>query len=246
MSHPIYFHAALIPHYRIKSSKRRSDLSYSKSLRAQPDSTFICAESPPRKSQAQLSSTLHLQSSSTLGTGIVSTNQARLEKQEDKEVRRALHGFSKGRKRRHTSGLAGYHSEDSESRDEADESDLNASMSADAEAPSVSTPATVVDMSSSYAKQPAHEYSTALGSALRRNEDGSIAQPRMLPKKDKNKRVTVYALVPLQLPDGIDLDHLTKVEAGPICEATWLRIRLGHVLRLLGLGLRFRQSFSYK
>lgn len=53
-----------------------------------------------RQSQAQLPSTIHLQSSSTLGTGRVSTNKERLERLEDKEVRRAVDGRTGKRHRR--------------------------------------------------------------------------------------------------------------------------------------------------
>ncbi|KAF9267419.1 P-loop containing nucleoside triphosphate hydrolase protein [Marasmius fiardii PR-910] len=52
------------------------------------------------QSQAQISSSLHLQSSSTLGTGKVITHQESADKLEDKEVRRALDGRVGKRKRR--------------------------------------------------------------------------------------------------------------------------------------------------
>lgn len=52
------------------------------------------------QSQAQLKSTLHLQSSSTLGTGKHSTAHERIEKEEDRETRKIIEGKGLGKRKR--------------------------------------------------------------------------------------------------------------------------------------------------
>ncbi|OBZ71658.1 putative ATP-dependent RNA helicase PB1A10.06c, partial [Grifola frondosa] len=55
-----------------------------------------------RKSQAQVSTALNLQSSSTLGTGRPATHQELLDKQEDKDIRRAMDGSNVSTQMSHT------------------------------------------------------------------------------------------------------------------------------------------------
>ncbi|KAI0031388.1 P-loop containing nucleoside triphosphate hydrolase protein [Vararia minispora EC-137] len=143
------------------------------------------------KTQAQLSSTLHLQSSATLGTGRPTTSQARLERQEDKEARHAFDRVSKKRQRRTFSSVAGYHSDASESSHGTTvlgTGEDRMSVEPDESAVNEPTPGIPVDEPARAAERTVELPQQAVGSALRKNTDGTVAQPRILPKKEKGKR----------------------------------------------------------
>lgn len=133
---------------------RTLDLSYSGTML-----TFFS------QSQAQLPSTIHFQSSSTLGTGKVTTHQDARDKLEDKEVRRALEGRSGKRKRQD----GNYDVVEADSEDEDD-------FDGDSEVaePVISKP--IVP------SQP------VVGGALARNTDGTVIAPKIR-QKSKNKKV---------------------------------------------------------
>ncbi|KAF6757513.1 DHX37 protein [Ephemerocybe angulata] len=143
------------------------------------------------QSQATLSSAM-LQSSSMLGSKKVLTHQELLDKQEDKEVRDALEGKTTGkRKRRPQDERYSVHQAGGEDEDEdEDEDDELASRYASrptTERPIESTPeepaaplepSVTVDLSSAHVKLPEAK-PVAVGSALRRNADGTIVQPKI-------------------------------------------------------------------
>ncbi len=125
-----------------------------------------------RQSQAEISS-LNLHSSSTLGTGRVSTHKEQYDRQEDKEVRRALDGIS-GRRKRQT----GFSVMDVESDEEDEELDIGPyKLSGKALSPPES--ANELKLEAKVHVPP------DVGSALLRNPDGSLAAPTVQPKKDK-------------------------------------------------------------
>jgi ATP-dependent RNA helicase DHX37/DHR1 len=114
-----------------------------------------------RQTQAELPTTLHLQSSATLGTGKPFTHQERFDQLEDKEVRLALDGRS-GKRKRHDStfNVDGPDDED-------DELNLDViDVVLDASDPPTAT--------------------TTVGGALRRNADGVVPPVQ---KKAKNNHV---------------------------------------------------------
>ncbi|KAF5338958.1 hypothetical protein D9611_008721 [Ephemerocybe angulata] len=143
------------------------------------------------QSQATLSSAM-LQSSSMLGSKKVLTHQELLDKQEDKEVRDALEGKTTGkRKRRPQDERYSVHQAGEEDEDEdEDEDDELASRYASrptTERPIESTPeepaaplepSVTVDLSSAHVK-PQEAKPVAVGSALRRNADGTTVQPKI-------------------------------------------------------------------
>ncbi|KZV70183.1 P-loop containing nucleoside triphosphate hydrolase protein [Peniophora sp. CONT] len=146
------------------------------------------------KSQAQLPSTLALQSSSTLGTGRVSTHQARQEQAEDREVRRVMDGTAGSRKRKR-GGNTNYSSvvrTGSGSEDEDEELDVveEGRMDVDEdEEPGHSPTNPVLVIEDSAPPVPERPTSKAVvGGALKRDADGSVAAPKMLARKDKGQR----------------------------------------------------------
>jgi ATP-dependent RNA helicase DHX37/DHR1 len=131
---------------------------------------------------------LHLQSSSTLGTGKVSTNKERLDKLEDKETRRAINGRG-GKRKRNTDRF------DILQADNDDEGDEDLEIGG-SESVTVRTTvdAQVVVMDSeprTSTAQPMASGSSAVGSALQRNPDGSVVTPRMSKKKKQGKKVNI-------------------------------------------------------
>lgn len=134
------------------------------------------------KSQAELPNTLRLYSSSTLGAGKTATVQDRLDKLEDKDVRRALH-----LRQRKVGPLddvtesdysdavaAGPHSEKDSRGGQRDDSPTRG-------------PVVVVDSLSTEIKKQEVPAAT-VGDALRRNADGSIVKARIMKKKGKGAR----------------------------------------------------------
>ncbi|TBU35061.1 P-loop containing nucleoside triphosphate hydrolase protein [Dichomitus squalens] len=155
------------------------------------------------KSQAQASAAIQLQSSATLGTGKVTTHQHRLEQLRDKEVRRTLDGRSGKGKRRRTANPTLLAAEDSEEEygvpmevdalaeaDDDDGEDVQEGMSR-------SRPVVVIDSGfSTTAQSPGSESLPSLptvpavGSALKRNADGTIVAPRISKRKPKDANRT--------------------------------------------------------
>jgi ATP-dependent RNA helicase DHX37/DHR1 len=141
------------------------------------------------ESQAQLSSTLDLQSSSTLGTGVASTNKERLEKLEDKEVRRAIESRPGKRKRVNDNSTVVYPLCSGESED--DDSDIPISPDGQLNVEmGITESEELLDDSLAL-----HDELAAVGSALRRNEDGSIEAPKIVTKKSTGKKVLIALAV---------------------------------------------------
>ncbi|KAI0300291.1 P-loop containing nucleoside triphosphate hydrolase protein [Russula brevipes] len=113
------------------------------------------------KSQAEQLSTLRLQSSSTLGAGKTSTAQERLEKLEDKEVRRVIHS----RQRRGGPFV------------DTAESD------SDGDGASPQSQVVIVDSPPPSTRKQDPAADVIVGSALQRNADGSMVKPRVMKKK---------------------------------------------------------------
>lgn len=144
----------------------------------------------PSQTQAEIPSSLQLQASSTLGTGKATTHKERLERLEDKEVRRALDGRA-GKRKRHDDVYAVIHPDNENSDEEEvlvkDRSegklrlDVETSVYGQKELTSINlAPVTI--------SQPIALASSAVGSALQRNADGSIMAPKIRPKT-KGKKV---------------------------------------------------------
>ncbi|KAH9936289.1 P-loop containing nucleoside triphosphate hydrolase protein [Fomitopsis serialis] len=154
------------------------------------------------KSQAKLSTALQLQSSATLGTGKASTHKDMLDKQEDKEVRRAMDGtMRKGKHRRgQPVNVPSYGNDEGESEGEdvmladgeADEKDTQ-----DEVGTSRANPVVIVDSGLSTTKLSPEESSAPampvqVGSALKRNADGSVVAPKVSKRKAKGSK-TAFA-----------------------------------------------------
>ena len=170
-----------------------------------PIPLYTWSEWLARKSQAQVSSALNLQSSATLGTGMATTHQHRLDQLEDKEVRRALDGHSgQGKRRRNTNQtLAGGASDEDDDDTNDFQMDLDAPKSKEdededmQEGMSRSRPVVIVDSGfSTTIQSPEPEHSPLpptvpeIGGALKRNADGSVAAPRISRRKPKSAKVS--------------------------------------------------------
>ena len=148
------------------------------------------------QSQAQLPTTLHLQSSSTLGTGKVSTNKARLDKLEDKETRRAIDGRA-GKRKRNPDKFNILRADDDDDDDEDEDIETGGTERITAQATTGTQESVVMDSEPSASTvQPMASGSSAVGSALQRNPDGSVAATRIAKKKKQGKKVIIsYYLV---------------------------------------------------
>ncbi|EPQ54490.1 P-loop containing nucleoside triphosphate hydrolase protein [Gloeophyllum trabeum ATCC 11539] len=138
-------------------------------------------------SQAEMP-TLKLQTSSMLGTGKVATNQYRLEKEEDKEVRRLMDGKA-GKRKRHTET---YVSSDESEGDERDSPALQAHKDVEivdlTDHTDGARPGPTVVMDTAFGGEEPKSITTAkrsVGSALKKNSDGDIAAPIMKKKRAK-------------------------------------------------------------
>jgi ATP-dependent RNA helicase DHX37/DHR1 len=139
-----------------------------------------------------------LYSSSTLGTGKTATAQGRLDKVEDKEVRRAVHS----RQRRDTrfADVA-----ESDSDEEAVNDSHTHSPHADSGGETIddgagaSSQGQVVIVRTSPISTRKHDASASVhvGSALQRNADGSTVEPRIMKRKGKGTRVCAVSFHPL-------------------------------------------------
>lgn len=136
-------------------------------------------------SQTQASiPTLELQSSSTLGTGKAASHRERLDKIEDIDARRSMDGQSNKRRRRNNNfsvtGAADTEDEDAE---------LDVMGSDDSLDTSTPNRVQVVDVSASLAAPEKSTQSTIVGSALRRNPDGTFTAPRIVKRKKTGQKV---------------------------------------------------------
>ncbi|VDC00770.1 unnamed protein product [Peniophora sp. CBMAI 1063] len=140
------------------------------------------------KSQAELPSTLALQSSATLGTGRVTTHSTLQARAEDRQVRRAMDGVVSRKRKRGSVEVRAASGSESESGDEEMVASGVEEMDVDGdEEPghSAENPVVVVE---DYGPAPPPAKQPTVGGALKRNADGSIAAPKVLARKDKGKR----------------------------------------------------------
>lgn len=149
------------------------------------------------KSQAELSSTLQLHSSSALGTGKPQTHQDRLDKSEDKDVRRAMgHTQPSGKHRKRTGGFTGVADDDDGSEEDMAFNEGSTSYMVVDDVPDVKEglskdrPVVIIDSAViAPAAEQADKSGGTVGSALQRNADGSVVAPRILKKKGKGQKV---------------------------------------------------------
>lgn len=124
-----------------------------------------------------------------LGSGKTLTHQELLEKLEDREVRQALEGKTTGkRKRSRGDQYAVYEADEDEVESDGEQSEGSSKpkaiatpmdVDADETAPqSTPQPAVTVDMPSTN-QGPKVQETPSVGSALRRNADGSVVQPKV-------------------------------------------------------------------
>ena len=170
------------------------------------------------KSQAELPSTLQLQSSSTLGSGRTLTAQERLEKAEDKEVSRAIYS-------RQTIGRFADIAESDEGEDVLDSvQDVHSErdMTQDGESTSPRDRVVIINSTSTATRKQNVRDDVVVGSALQRNADGSIVKPRIMKKKGTAVRLVSPPLWCNSHSGCIMLyqDHLAKVEKYPIHDTT--------------------------
>ncbi|KAF8630939.1 hypothetical protein AX17_005296 [Amanita inopinata Kibby_2008] len=138
------------------------------------------------QTQAEIPSSLLLQSSSTLGTGHVATHQELLEHKEDKDLRRLLDG-PRGKRKRDRVGRSSY-DEASEISDGTEELDYISRKedTAHLKPVKIDRDVRVVEDAGVSTIQPLESTSTAeVGSALRRNAHGIVSAPIVRPRKQK-------------------------------------------------------------
>ncbi|THH11168.1 hypothetical protein EW145_g835 [Phellinidium pouzarii] len=142
------------------------------------------------QSQAQLPSTLHLQSSSTLGSRKMQTHEELQAKLEDKEVRRAMESRVKGRR----PGRTVYSGIDGASEDE-DMDGIETKKPTAPEPGSSRASPVIVDDGDEKPEPPVTIHTQvsmvekiAIGSALRKNKDGTFQEPKVMKRRAKGKR----------------------------------------------------------
>lgn len=140
------------------------------------------------QTQAELPSSIHLQSSSSLGTGKVTTHLERLERLEDKEVRRALDGRA-GKRKRHDDIYAVTVPDDEDSEDNEMIADVGRGRPSPAKESSTgeSKEKHLPEVASASAIKFAAPAPSAVGSALQRNPDGSVIAPKIRLKNNTKK-----------------------------------------------------------
>ncbi|KZS90456.1 P-loop containing nucleoside triphosphate hydrolase protein [Sistotremastrum niveocremeum HHB9708] len=140
-------------------------------------------------SQAELPSSLSLHSSATLGTGKSLTHAERFAKVEDKQVRKAMDGVGKkGRRRRDNfSGDLGTDEDEGEDEDGFGDSQGELRMKSpdvDAVERMDEEPAAVTPSVTQAVTQTVVE----VGSALQRDANGNVIQPKIVKRKPKQKK----------------------------------------------------------
>ncbi|KAJ3854045.1 P-loop containing nucleoside triphosphate hydrolase protein [Lentinula lateritia] len=148
------------------------------------------------QSQAQLPSTVHFQSSATLGTGKATTHQDLLDKQEDKEIRRAIEGRS-GKRKRHDGFYDVVEAEADDEEDEEDEGDFKTESGRLEESVEFSP------------KLPALQ--PTVGSALARDSDGTVIAPKLRPRS-KNKK-TAFSSWKMKLKATTEVESDTSFDS---------------------------------
>ncbi|KAI5122781.1 hypothetical protein M0805_000125 [Coniferiporia weirii] len=140
-------------------------------------------------SQAQFPSTLHLQPSSTLGSRIIQTNEELQAKLEDKEVRRVMESRVKGRRRRRDAYSD--MNEDSEGEEGTEDVEMR-EVPAPEPGSSRASPVVIFDEEPLFApSDQAHVVEgVAVGSALRKNPDGTVKAPKIVKRRPKGQRTT--------------------------------------------------------
>jgi ATP-dependent RNA helicase DHX37/DHR1 len=141
---------------------------------------MICSQS-----QAQVP-TLNLQSSSTLGTGKISTHRERLEKLEIKEARRVLGGRS-GKRRRNND------SHDAHGPSSSDNEGENTDCSVIAIDDNGADEAEPIAVDSNSINRSVSSTSATIGSALQRNADGTVVVPKIVARNAKGKNVSIIS-----------------------------------------------------
>jgi len=142
------------------------------------------------QTQAEIPS-LHLQSSGSLGTGRAATHQERLDRLEDKQVRRAMDGRA-GKRKRHDDSYAVTHADDDHDSEDhfleaTDSSRLpvnkSESIGPHLEPSAMKLAPVVVN------HQPVVSAPPIVGSALKRNADGTLIVPIVRERKGGKVRV---------------------------------------------------------
>ncbi|KAG2155816.1 P-loop containing nucleoside triphosphate hydrolase protein [Suillus bovinus] len=140
------------------------------------------------QTQAQTSS-LDLQSSSTLGTGATSTARERQDKLEDKEVRRAMEGHPNKRRRRHNDFTIHEYGDSEGESDAMDDFVETADQTPQHDEHEGPVTKEFFDPTlASTVSQPALS-TFAVGGALKRNPDGSVVAPLVVNKKNGKSRM---------------------------------------------------------
>ncbi|KAF8645182.1 hypothetical protein AX16_008009 [Volvariella volvacea WC 439] len=144
------------------------------------------------RSQADIPTTLHLQSSATLGTGRAATHQELQDREEDLQVRRALDGVSRRRKR-HRDNFAVVEVDDDDDFLDADNSDEEMRQKAITKTKAGGPPVS----DSNAAGEPTATSSRSaspseVGSALKRNSDGTVIAPKIRPKREKKSALASW------------------------------------------------------
>ncbi|KAF8461309.1 P-loop containing nucleoside triphosphate hydrolase protein [Russula ochroleuca] len=162
------------------------------------------------KSQAELPSTLQLQSSSTLGAGRTFTAQERLEKTEDKDVWRAIHS-------RQTSGRFANIAESDEDEEVVDKTqDVHSERDTieDGEGTSPRGQVVIINSASTASRKQDVPADVVVGSALQRNADGTIVKPRIMKKKGTSTILRKWKHAPsTTLPTSADGDSESSFDS---------------------------------
>ncbi|KDQ11408.1 hypothetical protein BOTBODRAFT_177247 [Botryobasidium botryosum FD-172 SS1] len=186
---------AAAPSKMTSKKKRRLDKYIDKKLKKEERVVIFQKLS---ESQAQVSNSLSLHSSSMLGSGKLLSNAERLSRDEDKQLRRALE--SKGGKRRRSGASALVPERDLESSGEDEDIDeKGASKASNSRAELATDTQEEESEEDDLVAEPVKPLPTidtkaagttpaAVGSALRRNPDGSVVAPRIVPRKRKGTR----------------------------------------------------------
>ncbi|KAG6896275.1 hypothetical protein C0992_009398 [Termitomyces sp. T32_za158] len=137
------------------------------------------------QTQAEIPSSLHLQTSSSLGTGKVSTHQERQERLEDRQVRRALDVHLGKRKRKGDAYTVidpkaeSTDSEEESTPDGREEMETFPSAEGIDKSEAILTKASTATVIEASARLPAPPPCDTVGSALKRNPDGTVMAPKV-------------------------------------------------------------------
>ncbi|KAG8858628.1 putative ATP-dependent RNA helicase DHR1 [Serendipita sp. 411] len=178
----------LDPSHSISSKKKRRLEKYiDKQLRKEERVEILQRLA---ETQAQITSNLHLQSSSTLGTGQLQTAEERNAREEDVAVKQALRKTQRGRHKRiydFEGDISDSDSNGSEDEQHSSLTPLNGSRK--------NLPIVVSEDAKMTSVEPraVSSHSIVIGGALKRNEDGTVTTPVMKPRKVKTAYGTKFA-----------------------------------------------------